>query len=166
MAARLALRGNEANHYQLRIAGVGQRRIELVARVLGVSTVLATQPIGAGVVKLQVEAFQNRFVFSYRVRGQAARTIGTLPTADLSSEKLADLRYLVGMFAGGEDAMAPADFVWSSTKRDEKKDRGAAYLQQPRRRGGGAPARGSHQSPVYGRTRLGAAHEGGSVDRV
>lgn len=94
MAARLALRGNEANHYQLRIAGVGQRRSELVARVLGVSTVLATQPIGAGAVKLQVEAFQNRYVFSYRVRGQAARTIGTLPTADLSSEKLADSRYI------------------------------------------------------------------------
>jgi alpha-N-arabinofuranosidase len=111
--AGLVLRQDELNHYELRIAGAGGRRVELVTRVKGVSAVVRSAPIGAGDVVLQVEAFPDRYEFGYGVAGAALRSLGAAPTRALSSEETKGFTgVFVGMFASGAPPMPPADFDW------------------------------------------------------
>lgn len=113
-SAGLVLRQNEKNYYALRITGAPERRIELLTRVAGVSSVQASAPLAAGPVALQVEAFGNRYQFSYS-NGGGMRLLTSAPTAPLSSELAGGFTgVFVGMYAegGAGAAMAPADFAW------------------------------------------------------
>ena len=111
--AGLVLRQDEADHYELRVAGARERRVEWVTRVAGVSTVRRAIPIGAGPVMLQVEAFGDRYEFGYRVGEGALQAIGSAPTEPLSSEKTGGFTgVFVGMYASGPAPMPPADFAW------------------------------------------------------
>ena len=114
--AGLVLRQDEANHYVLRIVGGNPRRIELVTRVAGVSTVRGSESLDGGPVTLQVEAFGDRYEFAYRVGEGALRTLGSAPTQPLSSEKTGGFTgVFVGMFAtrgASLSPMPPADFAW------------------------------------------------------
>ena len=121
--AGLAVRSDEANHVQLRITGAPQKRVELVTRVSGVSTVQKAAPIGPGPVSLLVTAFQDRYEFSYSVGGKALQAIGSVPTKHLSAEKTGSFTgNLIGMFSSGAVAksgaeagagpMPAADFAW------------------------------------------------------
>ena len=114
-SAGLVLRQNEANHYELRITGAPGRRIELVTRIDGVSTLVQTMPLESGLVRLQVEAFADRYEFSFSMPGGATRAMGSAPTRALSSEKAGGFTgVFVGMFASGAAVtpMPPADFAW------------------------------------------------------
>jgi xylan 1,4-beta-xylosidase len=112
-AAGLVLRQNEENHYALRVTGVAQRRIELLERVKGKTRVAATAPLPAGAVRLQVDAFAGRYVFSYSAADGAMKELGALPTRALSSESAGGFTgVFVGMYAAGQNNMAPADFAW------------------------------------------------------
>jgi len=122
-AAGLVLRQNEANHYALRVTGVVQRRIELLQRVKGKTSIAATAPLPAGPVRLQVEAFPDRYAFSYAAGDGAMKAIGTLPTRALSSESAGGFTgVFVGMYAAGENNMAPADFAWFDYEAPGDKD--------------------------------------------
>jgi len=111
--AGLVLRQDELNHYELRIAGRGARRVELVTRVKGVSTVQRSASIGAGDVTLQVEAFPDRYEFSYGVAGGALAPLGSAPTRALASEQTGGFTgVFVGLYAQGPAPMPPADFDW------------------------------------------------------
>jgi alpha-N-arabinofuranosidase len=111
--AGLVLRQDEANHYELRIAGAGARRVELASRVAGTSRIERSAPIDAGGVTLQVEAYPDRYEFAYRVADGAMAPLGSLPTRALSSEKTGGFTgVFVGMYASGPAPMPPADFDW------------------------------------------------------
>lgn len=112
--AGLVLRQNEDNHYALRIAGDGGvRRIELVTRVAGVTAIQRAMPLGAGAVRLQVEALPDRYEFSFSVDNGPTQRIGAAPTQPLSTEKAGGFTgVFIGMFASGETGMPPADFSW------------------------------------------------------
>ena len=113
--AGLVLRQNEDNHYTLRITGAPQRRIELATRVAGVSTVLASQAIDAGLVTLQIESFPDRYEFSFSIGAGSAQSIGNAPTRPLATEKAGGFTgVFVGMFASGVSTapVPPADFAW------------------------------------------------------
>jgi len=111
--AGLVLRQNEANHYQLRIAGAPQRRVELVTRIKGVTRTVATAQVPAGPVELSIRAWPDRYEFAYRAKGAALRTLGTAPTAALSSESAGGFTgVFIGMTASGKGDMPPADFDW------------------------------------------------------
>ncbi|QGZ41732.1 alpha-N-arabinofuranosidase [Pseudoduganella flava] len=108
--AGLALRQNENNHYQLRIGGsAAARRVELVTRVKGVTTAVASTALATGPVELQVRAWPDRYEFSYAQQGGKPVVLGSAPTAPLSSEEAGGFTgVFVGMFATG----APADVDW------------------------------------------------------
>lgn len=114
--AGLALRMNEANHYQLLVAGAGKDRvIRLLTRIKGVTTVVREAPLKAGKVELIVRAWPDRYVFGYKVGGHEVADFGSAPTAPLSSEDAGGFTGVVfGMVAhnaaGGP--MPPADFEW------------------------------------------------------
>jgi alpha-N-arabinofuranosidase len=108
--AGLALRQNEANHYQLRIAGSQlARRIELVTRVKGETIVVASSALRPGPVDLEVRAWPGRYQFSFAQDGGKRVVLGSAPTAPLSSE---DAGGFTGVFAGVVATGAPADVDW------------------------------------------------------
>jgi xylan 1,4-beta-xylosidase len=118
-SAGLALRMNEDNHYQLVVAGSadGGRTIRLVTRVKGLATVVREAPIGPGKVELSVRAYQQRYVFGYRVGATEVAAFGSAPTGVLSTEQAGGFTgVFVGMVAydsgGGAASMPPADFDW------------------------------------------------------
>jgi alpha-N-arabinofuranosidase len=111
-AAGLVLRQDEANHYEVRVTGV-PRRVELVTRISGASTVVRAVSIPEGDVTLAVDAFPDRYEFAYAVGNAAPATLGSAPTEPLSSERTGGFTgVFVGMYAAGEDNMPPADFDW------------------------------------------------------
>jgi hypothetical protein len=61
------LRQNEDNHYLLRVVGAGTRRAELVTRIKGETKVVASHPLEAGPVKLEVDAYPRGYDFYVRL---------------------------------------------------------------------------------------------------
>ena len=113
--AALVLRQNEANHYDLRIAGARKRRVELVTTIAGVQTIVGSEAIGNGAVTLQVDGFADHYEFSYSVGKGAQRSIGSAPTAPLSSESAGGFTgVFIGMAASSTvpGPMPVADFDW------------------------------------------------------
>lgn len=124
-AAGMVLRQNENNYYELRITGAPQRRLELLARAGGVTSLQATAalPPGTAPVELHVESWPNRYEFSYSTGGMPRKLIGTVPTAPLSSEAAGGFTgVFIGMYAEGarQQAMPAADFAWFDYQPLEK----------------------------------------------
>jgi xylan 1,4-beta-xylosidase len=112
-SAGLVLRQDEANHYELRIAGTGERRVELATRIAGMTTTLRATALAPGPVTLQVESFPDRYEFAFRIKNGALQPMGSAPTQAMSSEKTGGFTgVFVGMYASGADGMPPADFKW------------------------------------------------------
>ena len=114
-AAGMALRMNEGHHYLLQVTGKEKRRVEVVTRVGGVSTVRTSQPMPPGPITLQVQAYPDRYEFYARPGNRAFYHLGSAPTADLSSETAGGFTGVyIGLVASnaGEGAMPPADFDW------------------------------------------------------
>ncbi len=114
--AGLSVRANEANHYDVSLTGVpGRRKVQLHTRVLGSSQLVAEERAPEGRVELTVEAFPDRYEFSFAVEKGAPRSLGSGPTAPLSSENAGGFTGVYfGMFATTTAAtgMPPADFDW------------------------------------------------------
>lgn len=109
--AGLVLRQNEDNHYLLRVVGA-PRRVELVTRVKGVSTVVGSRPLDRGPVTLHVEALMDRYEFAASSGGRTL-SLGSAPTQPLSTEKAGGFTGVYfGMYASGPQPMPPADFAW------------------------------------------------------
>jgi alpha-N-arabinofuranosidase len=121
-AAGLVLRQNEKNYYELRITGSKQqRRLELIARAGGVTSLKASAALAAGPVTLQVESHADRYEFSYSSSGAPAKLVGAVPTAPLTSESAGGFTgVFIGMFAEGAKAMPVADFAWFDYQPLEK----------------------------------------------
>jgi alpha-N-arabinofuranosidase len=114
-AAGLVLRQNEKNYYELRITGTPERRVELVARAGGVTTLKAAAPLPPGPMQLQVESSANQYTFSFGSGDGPLKLIGTVSTAPLSSESAGGFTgVFIGMYAegAGKQTMPAADFAW------------------------------------------------------
>lgn len=121
--AGLVLRANEANHYDLLVSGDGRSRaVELRARVRGNTEPVARLALTPGPVLLTIEAHPERYEFWSASGGEPARSLGTLPTAPLSSESADGFTGVYfGLYAssaeGTDEGSAkaptpPADFAW------------------------------------------------------
>jgi len=121
--AGLVLRQNEKNYYELRVIGAPKRRVELVERVRGVTSLKASAELPAGPVVLQVVSSPDHYAFSYGGAGAPLKAIGELPTAPLSSEAAGGFTgVFIGMYAegAGQQSMPPADFAWFDYQPLEK----------------------------------------------
>ena len=111
--AGLVLRQDESNHYELRVAGAPERRVELVTRVAGTTTIQRALDVEAGDVRQQVESFPDRYEFAFAAGAAPLRAMGSAPTEPLSSEKTGGFTgVFVGVYASGSAPMPPADFKW------------------------------------------------------
>lgn len=123
-AAGLVLRQNEKNYYELRVTGTKERKLELLARTKGVTSLQASAPLPPGPVVLQVESWADRYEFSYSAGGVPLKQIGSsLPTGALSSEAASGFTgVFIGMYAEGakEQTMPAADFAWFDYQPIEK----------------------------------------------
>ena len=121
--AGLVLRQNEKNYYELRVIGAPKRRVELVERVRGVTSLKASAELPAGPVVLQVVSSPDHYAFSYGGAGAPLKAIGELPTAPLSSEAAGGFTgVFIGMYAegAGQKSMPTADFAWFDYQPLEK----------------------------------------------
>jgi alpha-N-arabinofuranosidase len=114
--AGLVVRANEDNHYDLVIALVdGRRSARLRQRVDGVATLGKPRPLPAGPVELRVHATPDHYEFAICSPGRDPVTLGSAPTAPLSSESAHTFTgAYIGMFAfsSADESAAPADFDW------------------------------------------------------
>jgi alpha-N-arabinofuranosidase len=117
--AGLVVRADEANHYDLLVVADGaRRRVELRARVSGNSRLVGQAPLEPGPVLLAIDAREAEYEFFFTTSGGKARSLGTQPTAPLSSEAAGGFTGVYfGMYAssgagGGSAPAAPADFDW------------------------------------------------------
>jgi xylan 1,4-beta-xylosidase len=114
--AGLAVRANEANHYELYIsAAANGRQAVLRTLIAGAVQVVASAAIPMGPVTLTGEAYPDRYEFSATDATGAVHTLGSAPTAPLSSEKAGGFTGVyLGVFATTQNdaAMPPADFDW------------------------------------------------------
>jgi alpha-N-arabinofuranosidase len=115
-SAGLVLRQNEKNYYELRVTGMPERRLELLIRTGGVTSLQASAALPPGPVTLQVESWPDHYAFSFGSGDAPLKLIGTAPTAPLSSESAGGFTgVFIGMFAEGagkQQAMPAADFAW------------------------------------------------------
>ena len=113
--AGLAVRHDEAHHALLRVTGAGARRVELLARVKGQDRIIASAPLqGAaafGAVRLRVDAYAERYDFSFAGEGADWQPLGGLvPSALTTPDSVTGVR--IGLYASGAGSMPPADFDW------------------------------------------------------
>ena len=110
------MRANEAYHYDLFIsAAASGRQAQLETRTAGKADRVATVTIPTGAVTLGVEAYPDHYAFAVTDAAGAVHTLGTAPTAPLSSEVAGGFTGVYfGMFATTQrgSAMPSADFDW------------------------------------------------------
>ena len=112
--AGLVLRLDESRHVRLRVTGGNTRRVELVTRLQGVEKVvggLDNSAIGFGPVRLQIDAWPDRYEFSAAGAGQPPRALGSVPVTALSSPDSFTGMFF-GLYASGPGSMPSADFDW------------------------------------------------------
>ncbi len=108
--AGLCLRANEANHYDLLVARSSNgRSVRLRARRLESSELIAEMALPDGLLVLSIEAQRDRYEFFWSTPGGTRQSLGTLPTAALSTEVVGGF---TGVFIGLYAKAANADFDW------------------------------------------------------
>ncbi len=122
--AGLVLRGDDKNHFETGVALHDGRRQVFFRKILDGKVVEPVQwdDVGSGDVELSVKAFPLEYEFFHSSPGSHTKSLGTVPTRELSSEKLTDeahSRYnFTGVFIGlyatgnGQTNSVPADFNW------------------------------------------------------
>lgn len=115
-AAGLALRMNESHHALLQVTGTDRRRIECRQELAGQPRQLASAPLEAGPVQLQVVATPAAYALSWRQAGAtgAWQPLCSIPTHQLSTETATGFTGVyLGLFAvSGAVQPAKADFHW------------------------------------------------------
>lgn len=113
--AGMAVRRDEANHALLRVTGTGPRRVELLARIKGQDSLVASRPLQGpaafGAVRLRVDAYAERYDFSFAGETDDWQLLGSLLPSVLAAEG-SETGLRMGLFANGPGAMPPADFDW------------------------------------------------------
>lgn len=115
--AGLALRGNDANHFEIGLTTRNGKRQVFLKKVLAGKVVepVKYEEVGSGDVVLTVKASPTTYEFFYRLEGGAEKSLGTAETKELSSEVIGGF---TGVYAGpyatgnGKANMASADFDW------------------------------------------------------
>ncbi|HEY2627788.1 MAG TPA: hypothetical protein VGI57_01615, partial [Usitatibacter sp.] len=113
--AGLVLRQNERNHYEIRVTGVKNRRVEVITRVLGESVKMYEELLPAGAVVLRIEAFPDGYSFGLAPDAGLFRSVARASSAPMASEKAGGFTgVFVGMYACCETGgtMPAADFAW------------------------------------------------------
>jgi alpha-N-arabinofuranosidase len=115
--AGLVVRGNEDNHYQLLVEGIGalgERSVVLKTRIGGKSEEVARYALKPGPVTLAVQGETSHYSFSFSVGDDAPVTLGSAPTSSFAFEKTSSFTgAFVGLYAhSDEPGPAPADFAW------------------------------------------------------
>jgi alpha-N-arabinofuranosidase len=113
--AGLAIRGNDANHFDLGVTMHDGGRQVFFRRVLGDNIVEPIQyaDAPAGDVILTITAKPLEYDFSYQSLDGSPMSLGTAQTQDLSSEKIGGFTgAFIGLFAtgSGKASTVPADF--------------------------------------------------------
>ena len=114
--AGMVLRRDDSTFCVFRLAGGknGARKLELVSRVEGVDTVVRSMPLPQttfGTVRLQIDAYPDRYVFSYSMEGTPSEEFGSVSSASLSVGS-SFTGVFIGLYASGSQPMPPADFDW------------------------------------------------------
>ena len=127
--AGLALRGNEQHHTLFGVRLVDGKRHAFLRRVQAgkENEVLSPEPLPDGDVILSIQAEPLRYEFFYQPEGGAARSLGSQPARELSSEWMARgagmsfTGVYFGMYATGNGSRseAHADFAWFEYERKE-----------------------------------------------
>jgi alpha-N-arabinofuranosidase len=114
--AGLTVRANEDNHYDLSVTRAnGRQVVQLWTRVLGVSSLVGEQPIGALPIELIVEAYSDRYEYHFAQPGAPPHLLGRAPTQPLSTESAGGFTgAYFAMFAttSAGHHMPAADFDW------------------------------------------------------
>lgn len=115
--AGLVVRGNEENHYQLLVEGMGgsgERAVVLRTRIGGESVKVARHALNPGPVTLIVQGERSHYSFSFCSQGEAPVALGSAPTAPFGFEKTGSFTgAFVGLYAHSDGPEpAPADFAW------------------------------------------------------
>jgi len=114
--AGVALRMNESHHVLLRLTGGhDDRRVECAQQLAGQPHRLASAPVPAGAVQLQVLAEPSTYTLAWRAAGAADwQTLCRVPTYQLSTETSTGFTGVyLGLFAvSATDRPATADFAW------------------------------------------------------
>ena len=115
-AAGLALRMNESHHALLRVTGGAERRVECVLQADGAPRVLASAPVPAAALQLQVRADPQRYSLAWRPAGASGdwQVLCSIPTHQLSTETATGFTGVyLGLYAQSATATpATADFAW------------------------------------------------------
>jgi alpha-N-arabinofuranosidase len=119
--AGLVVRGNEDNHYQLLVEGLGapgERAVVLRTRIDGKSEDVARRALNPGPVTLTVQGEKSHYSFSFSAGGGAPVTLGSAPTSSFGFEKTGSFTgAFVGLYAHCDGpSPAPADFAWFEMK--------------------------------------------------
>ncbi|MFN3302164.1 MAG: glycoside hydrolase family 43 protein [Roseateles sp.] len=119
-AAGLALRMNESHHALLRLTGGTDRRVECLQQLGGKPRVLASAPVPAAPLQLQVLAEPRSYALAWRTADKRGDQSGewqrlcSIPTHELSTETATGFTGVyLGLFAvSSSERPAKADFAW------------------------------------------------------
>jgi xylan 1,4-beta-xylosidase len=119
--AGLVLRGNEDNHYQLLVEGIGvpdERAVVLRIRIGGKSEEVARHELKPGPVTLIVHGERSHYSFSFSAGGEPPVVLGAAPTNTFGFEKTQSFTgAFLGLYAHSDGpAPVPADFAWFEMK--------------------------------------------------
>jgi xylan 1,4-beta-xylosidase len=127
--AGLVIRGNDRCHVEIGITSRQGKRQVFLRKLLNAR---AADPVYAdiadGEVVLSIKALPLTYEFLFQPVGGSEKSLGTVPTADLSSEKIGTASNMnftgvyIGLYAtgNGQKSTSPADFDWFEYASQEK----------------------------------------------
>jgi xylan 1,4-beta-xylosidase len=127
--AGLVIRGNDRCHVEIGITSRQGKRQVFFRNVVNSKPVDPVyEDITEGSVTLSIKALPLAYEFSYQPSGGAGKSFGTVPTRDLSSERIgtASSMNFTGVYIGlyvtgnGQKCTSPADFDWFEYVPQEK----------------------------------------------
>jgi alpha-N-arabinofuranosidase len=120
--AGLVVRGNEDNHYEIVVEGIGplkqgSRAVVFRSRIGGKTEEVARKVVGDGPITLSARGEMDRYEFFYVEEGKDPVSLGTGPTTTFAYEKTQSFTgAFVGLYAHGTgNKQLVADFAYFET---------------------------------------------------